>query len=181
MEAIYAILYIQSTRACTSNTASKQIYVALSGLVLDATSAGAGPPVSILQHCMACISVIAGWRNIPKSQVTGQVQHSWAMLTKMATLLEVIACTYLSSPYSYACMHCNPQAVSSAGSHEFHHLICTFLLREVIVMHKLTCRMSLVPTLQDNQDQTRCLIAATRCLEQIMLSRQHLLCGPVSA
>ena len=178
MEALYAILCIESTQACIGNTASKEMYVALSGLVLGAASTCAGPPVSTLQHCMACISVIAGWRNFPKSQITGQAQHSWAMLTKIATLLEVIACTYLSSLYSYACMH-----QQSAGS-----LICTQpclspsdMYIPVEFMHKLKCTMPLSPTLQDSQNQTRCLIAASRCLEEMMSSEQHLLCGPVSA
>ncbi len=118
MEAIYAILYIQSTRACIGNTASKEIFTALSDLVLGAAFTSAGPPVSTLQHCMACISVIAGWRNFAKRQITGQAQDSWAMLTRMATLLEVTACTYLSSLCSCACMHqqCCRQSQQSAGS-----------------------------------------------------------------
>lgn len=97
MEAIYAILHIQSTRACVGNTATKEILVALSDLVQGAASAGAGPPVSILQNCMACMGLIAGWRNFAKRQITGQALSSWVLLTRMVTLLKVIAYSYLPS------------------------------------------------------------------------------------
>lgn len=116
MEAIYAILCVQSTRACISNTASKEIYVALSDLVLGAASTCL--PVSTLQHCAACMGLIADCCNFSKRQMRGQALPSWVLLKKMATLLEVIARTYLSSQLPCACMHqqCCRQSQQSAGS-----------------------------------------------------------------
>ena len=116
LEAVYAILYIQSTRACTGNTASKEMYVALSDIVLG--SAITCLPVSTLQHCAACMGVIADCRNFAKRQVRGQALPSWVLLKRMATLLEVIVCTYLSSLCPCACLHqqCCRQSQQSAGS-----------------------------------------------------------------
>ncbi len=69
VEAIYAILYVQSTRACVGNTASKEIFVALNDLVQGAASTC--PPLSTLHHCTACMSLIGGWRNFAKRQRPG--------------------------------------------------------------------------------------------------------------
>jgi hypothetical protein len=95
VEAIYAILYVQSTRACIGNTASKEIFVALNDLVQGAASTC--PPLSTLHHCTACMSLIGGWRNFAKRQVRGQAHPAWVLLTSIVTLLQVIACTYMSS------------------------------------------------------------------------------------
>jgi len=116
MEAIYAIFSVESTRACFGNTASKELYAALSDLVLGAASTCL--PVSTLQHCAACMGVIADCRNFAKRQVRGQALPSWVLLKRMATLLEVIVCTYLSSLCPCACIHqrCCKQSQQSAGS-----------------------------------------------------------------
>lgn len=114
-EAIYAILCVPCTRACIGITASQEIFVALSDVVLSA--AVTCPPTSTLQHCAACMCLIAGWRNFAKRQDRGQAHPSWVLLTRMVALLE------------------------------------------------------------DHQDQTRCLVAAIRCLNVIMLAEQHFLCG----
>lgn len=97
MEAIYAILYMQSTRACISNTACNKIFVALTDLLRGVAISCL--PVSTVQYCTACMSVIAGWRYFAKRQpeVRGQAHPSWVLLTCMVALLEVIACTYMSS------------------------------------------------------------------------------------
>ncbi|DBB03615.1 TPA: hypothetical protein ACH3X3_010948 [Trebouxia sp. C0006] len=86
MEAIYAIFSVESTWACFGNTASKEFYAALSDLVLGAASTCL--PVSTLQHCAACMGVIADCRNFAKRQVRGQALPSWVLLKRMATLLE---------------------------------------------------------------------------------------------